>query len=269
MNDQPFLPHELRYDYAGCCWWCGSVANSREHKFKRSDLVRMFGAGPYRGDVAWGRGEERRNPQGASSSDLKFAVNLCRRCNNERSQPFDRAYDMWAEWVTDHLDAVTERDELDLTEVFDADAEARIANLARYFVKAIGCRIAAEGVEVPEDFIAFLDGGQSRPSSLRAGLGIRLDLLEFNNQLKAEGIYETPGLFMRPLAGWYSPSAGAVVEVWSGHSIGPLEFWYWLRLLDSAELDFAECLETGAIPLHRYYEYGPVNQASSVYTPGA
>lgn len=144
----------------------------------------------------------------------------------------------------------------------------RIDNLARYYVKHIGCRLADEGVEVPDDFVAFLDGGTSRPSSLRAGLGIRLDLLAFNDELRREGIYETPGLWMRPLLSWYSPSAGAVVEVWSGLSLGPFEFWFWLRLRDSAEPDFADCLESAVVPLFRYYGDGPVDQASPSLRPG-
>jgi hypothetical protein len=33
----------------GACWWCGSPADSREHKLKRSDLVREYGRPPYAG----------------------------------------------------------------------------------------------------------------------------------------------------------------------------------------------------------------------------
>jgi hypothetical protein len=33
---------------SGTCWWCRTApADSREHKLKRSDLVRQFGRGPY------------------------------------------------------------------------------------------------------------------------------------------------------------------------------------------------------------------------------
>jgi hypothetical protein len=33
----------------GSCWWCGAPADSREHKLKRSDLVREYGTPPYGG----------------------------------------------------------------------------------------------------------------------------------------------------------------------------------------------------------------------------
>jgi hypothetical protein len=29
------------------CWWCGVPADSREHKFKRRDLIREHGQAPY------------------------------------------------------------------------------------------------------------------------------------------------------------------------------------------------------------------------------
>jgi hypothetical protein len=33
----------------GRCWWCGAPADSREHKMKRSDIVREYGKPPYTG----------------------------------------------------------------------------------------------------------------------------------------------------------------------------------------------------------------------------
>lgn len=266
MTEPPLLPLSMRFDYEGRCWWCGDPADSREHKWKRSDLVRMFGPGPYRGEVSWGRGEYRCNPQGASSSHLKFAANLCRRCNNERSQPFDRAYDTWASWIIQNLDSLQQADQLLLSDAFESDSTNKVTQLARYFVKHVGCRIADEGVKVPDDFIAFLDGG-SRPASLRAGLGIRSDLEALNDQLRQDGMYEALGLWMRPLLCWYSPSAGAVVEAWSGVSLGPLEFWYWLKLCDSAEPNFAACFPSLAVPLLRYGAEGPVEQAWHADSP--
>src|SRR2546423_12673051 len=43
------LPPDLLHDYAGTCWWRVGIADSREHKYKKSDLVREFGAGPWQG----------------------------------------------------------------------------------------------------------------------------------------------------------------------------------------------------------------------------
>jgi hypothetical protein len=35
----------------GTCWWCGNTADSREHRFKRTDIEREFGRGPYLGHL--------------------------------------------------------------------------------------------------------------------------------------------------------------------------------------------------------------------------
>ncbi len=32
------------------CWICNSPADSAEHKFKKTDLIRLYGRGPYEGD---------------------------------------------------------------------------------------------------------------------------------------------------------------------------------------------------------------------------
>ena len=130
-GDPPRVSDELRYDYAGRCWWCGSVADSREHKWKRSDIVRMYGTGPYKGELVWGPGEDDmgRMLQGASSSELKYHASLCQRCNNARSQAFDKAYDVWASYVFDHLDVIKDWTVFDLARVYDSDREVRRADL--------------------------------------------------------------------------------------------------------------------------------------------
>jgi len=33
------------------CWWCGAPADSREHKFKKSELRLNNGPGPWRGEA--------------------------------------------------------------------------------------------------------------------------------------------------------------------------------------------------------------------------
>jgi hypothetical protein len=50
------VPHQHRFDYGGRCWWCGAVADSREHKHKKTDMTREFGVGPYVRDSGVVRG---------------------------------------------------------------------------------------------------------------------------------------------------------------------------------------------------------------------
>jgi hypothetical protein len=54
------------------CWWCRSApADSREHKLKRSDLVRQFGAGPFP-ELVSVRDRKTRTVQGPNSTLAKF-----------------------------------------------------------------------------------------------------------------------------------------------------------------------------------------------------
>ncbi len=32
------------------CWICADIANSKEHKIKKSDIIKKYGKGNYRGD---------------------------------------------------------------------------------------------------------------------------------------------------------------------------------------------------------------------------
>ena len=69
-------------DYRGQCWWCGNTADSREHKYKSSDIKREFGKHSYKGNKAvkrifdeLDRGD---NVQGANSNFLKFGFTICK-----------------------------------------------------------------------------------------------------------------------------------------------------------------------------------------------
>ena len=98
------LPGDLFAEYTGklCCWCLDAPPDSREHRFKRSDLVQQFGRGPYLGsdETVVSTNDGKLVPvQGPRSSELKFRPNLCRRCNGARSQPFDKAWATFTAYV--------------------------------------------------------------------------------------------------------------------------------------------------------------------------
>src|SRR4051812_13683577 len=94
--------------HPGKCWWCGEPANSREHKLKRSDLVREFGKPPYYGGRVLRHhvGERVRSARGPESKSFKFTASMCAPCNNVRSQPFDHAWDTFTQHLVDNEEAV-------------------------------------------------------------------------------------------------------------------------------------------------------------------
>ncbi|MFM9956870.1 MAG: hypothetical protein ACKVZJ_02240 [Phycisphaerales bacterium] len=142
------------------CWICGEPSDSREHKIKRSDIVREFGTGAFTEDgglVHCIDGYQPRVLQGPNSDFLKYVPVICRRCNSNRSQPWDKAYTDFLTWVFENRDLVFARRCVNLFEVFgERDAIHAATNLYKYFVKAFGCRLASAGHPVPEHLVALL-----------------------------------------------------------------------------------------------------------------
>jgi len=141
------------------CWICNEEADSREHKIKRSDLVRVFGQ-----DAAFRSAGLRYFKhdgsiavlQGPNSKHIRFERVLCSKCNSERTQPFDRAYDAFIQYVEGNRQSILKKRQIDFS-CIDGDVwEESQLQLFRYFAKAFGCRIADAGRDVPIDIKKLL-----------------------------------------------------------------------------------------------------------------
>lgn len=154
------IPQDYLYDYAGVCWWCGDVADSREHKWKKSEVKGMYGAaGSESYPLIWVHEDgTSKTVQGPDSDVLKFEKSLCQNCNNARSQPFDFAYDRWIKYLRSNYDQIFESRVVDLRDVADDAGGTFRLDLAKYFAKHIGCRVADKAGRVPVSLIAFLNG---------------------------------------------------------------------------------------------------------------
>lgn len=143
--------------YGGVCWWCGDKATSREHRYKKSDLVRQFGRGTYWGTQALVRGVEGRtfDIQGPNSKEVKFGALMCATCNNARSQPFDRSYDEFTKYIAEHDDRVLAANAIDVGLIYGRRWREGHANLMRYVVKHAACRLAEAEIDIGNDLPAF------------------------------------------------------------------------------------------------------------------
>lgn len=124
------------------CWWCGAPADSREHKFKKSELRLNNGPGPWRGEasvVHRGRDEHLRAVQGPDASTVKFGPTMCSNCNNARSQPFDRAYDKFIEYMSAHESAIGVDRRFRFSDIYGAEWATKRCNLVKYWVKHVCC----------------------------------------------------------------------------------------------------------------------------------
>ena len=120
----------LRRDLRGFCWWCGSVADSQEHKYKRTDLARLLADG----GIYWGGDHGGRSIRSIRKSpEVRFARTMCQRCNNRRSRPFDLSYEIFSKYVTLNMTTLWELDCLDMLEIYGRDWRALQTDLARYY----------------------------------------------------------------------------------------------------------------------------------------
>ncbi|MGF2948210.1 hypothetical protein [Microbacterium alcoholitolerans] len=174
------VPEEYLYDYAGVCWWCGDAANSREHKWKKSEIKAMYGlAGSDSYPLVWiDDSGNFKTVQGPDSDALKFEKSLCQNCNNARSQKFDLAYDRWIRFLVANYEQIIESRVVNLCDAIgQAGSESRL-DLARYFAKHIGCRVADKAGRVPESLIAFLNGESESSAFAWTELSVSSSALE-------------------------------------------------------------------------------------------
>jgi hypothetical protein len=160
------------------CWICSAIADSAEHRIKKTDLVRAYGRGPYRGPSApvHVRGGVITPVQGPGSARVKYEPSLCRKCNTTTTQPFDNAYDRFVTWVYSNEEAVLQSRVVDFEEIYGSTFEEGQRNLFKYFVKSFGCRLVESGQSVPQDLIALLSV-ESFTTALKISMVVNEDAL--------------------------------------------------------------------------------------------
>ena len=68
---------------------------------------------------------------------MRFSPTLCYSCNGGRSQPFDRAYDDYVDFLWQHVDEMWDWDGISMESVFGDQWPVRQLNLARYFAETV------------------------------------------------------------------------------------------------------------------------------------
>jgi hypothetical protein len=200
------------------CWICGGVADSAEHKFKRSDIVARYERSwPPRKQPFIFRGDGRPSRiQGPNSQVALYPDMLCQACNNTRTKPFDLAYERFSKWVLAQSAALHDRTEIDFSEVFGPSYPDQTLKLLCYFAKSLGCRLVYAGIEPPKAFSRILTTSNLTDTlPLQVTFGIN----ESWYRLSPDGRTIGKGdLFYWPYA---QPSFA-----WSEH-LGYLEIFYW------------------------------------------
>jgi hypothetical protein len=198
---------------------CGATANSREHKFKRSDLVRRYGDKPFAGGLLHVRDGDPRDVPGPNSQHVKYGPILCAKCNNETSQPWDEAYEAFDAWVFAHESDILARCFILLEDVFGSTAYSEACPaLYKYFVKVFGCRLADSGVMVPPDLVHLLSKDHF-PTKLRLVFSVNKAVLAHSVDLRT-------GLWLGDLMHWTSPSRGPSQRYQWHMQMGWFRVWF-------------------------------------------
>lgn len=136
------------------CWICGDDASSGEHMTKASDLRSLFGAVSQHTPLYLHTPLRRNLPvPGVKSDRLKFKALLCPRCNNERTQPHDRAWEMLSHYLRERQPSIRTGTVVNLASAFPGSVKQSMLDVHLYFLKLFGCLIVEH--VVPLDITPF------------------------------------------------------------------------------------------------------------------
>jgi hypothetical protein len=134
------------------CWICGADATTGEHSQKKTDVTAMFGSQSFSKVIKRDYDNDKKTIiQGSKSRALKYDHNLCKYCNDTRTQPFDLAYTAFAEYVRNNLVELCHSLTVNTNIVFGKEAARKERrNLFLYFIKAFGCQLNDRKLVVPQ-----------------------------------------------------------------------------------------------------------------------
>lgn len=143
------------------CWICEADANSGEHLVKASDIRAIFGS-VSQSKPLFLHTEQRRNRsvKGIKANFLKSRARICAKCNNQLTQPHDRAWERLSRHLRSREPILRARDLIRLHKVFPGTVKRSMLGVHLYFVKAFGCQIAEHNVpiDLPPFSRALLQG---------------------------------------------------------------------------------------------------------------
>lgn len=153
------------------CWICGAVAKTGEHLIKASDLRAVFGPVSQKNPVYFHTALRRNEPVGGIKSDrLKSNALICAPCNNERTQPYDLAWEKLSTVIQGRKPAIRGGDYISLQRVFPGAVQASMLQVHLFFVKLFGCAIREHNV--PVDVAPFAHAILSETAHPRVFLAI-------------------------------------------------------------------------------------------------
>ncbi|WP_124566146.1 hypothetical protein [Rhodococcus sp. KBW08] len=116
-------------------------------------------------------------------------------------------------------------DSLDMGAIFSGkDVTAETYNLARYFMKYLGCRIDDSGLQVPNEIVKFCDGGTFMPHGEIAFF--RDKALNLYIEMSRAASIDVFPLTHSAISGWMSPENNLPINLHRESVIGNLGVMY-------------------------------------------
>jgi hypothetical protein len=116
------------------CWICGNEAQTGEHLIKASDMRAIFGQVRQTKPLYVHPASRKNLPaKGINVGVFKSTAMLCERCNNERTQPYDRAWETLSRFLRGKP-SVSARRRIDLAKVFPGAVRQSMLRVHLFFV---------------------------------------------------------------------------------------------------------------------------------------
>jgi len=139
------------------CWMCGNIADSKEHKIKKSLLKNIFSEEFENKSMRHIKyGIETKLP-GPNSDKIKFKKVICKKCNNEKTQNHDKAFDIFINYLINNHENINKNRIINFEKIYGDEFPKEQLNLYKYFVKIFGCDLRENDFDVPFDLINLLD----------------------------------------------------------------------------------------------------------------
>ncbi len=217
------------------CWICGDEANSGEHQIKASDLKSVFGHVTQKSPLRFHTDQKRNQPiRGIKSDKLKYLALLCARCNNERTQPHDKAWERLSIYLQKRQPPIRPGMKVRLNRTFPGSVSKSMLNVHLYFLKLFGCLITEHnipididqfsnsiliGVHHPKVWLA-LHTGLQQPGIKHAGYSQMALEKESGNVVYASWFYVVDKVAVNVIYAEQSERRKGLVHAWHPLSMG-------------------------------------------------
>ena len=123
------------------CWICGDRADSREHRFKASDL-RLHVGNISQSQPLFKTPRDSRSKRigSVTAKALKFDPTICVKCNNQNTQPYDRAWEKLSSYFFANREQLHRNQRWEPRKIFPGSARKDLINVQLFFLKIFGCR---------------------------------------------------------------------------------------------------------------------------------